>query len=178
MQAEYWLIGRLLLQNPFCPGYHKHGGGTSTAVPSGNHLLTSNVGSVFCSVGAWLNPATVLLDRSRYRWYIGNVSSTQTPPEIGGTKLANYNVWQWGLGHGSRCWQTCQRIDAGTAGFKAAQKDSLVERQFRNLKEIWNASKSDVTKVPTNVMSKAEFVKAYDLALVAGGRPIQSISHV
>ena len=47
-----------------------------------------------------------------------------------------------------------------------------------NLKEIWNASKADVTKVPSNVMSKAEFVKAYELALVAGCQPIQSISHV
>ena len=47
-----------------------------------------------------------------------------------------------------------------------------------NLKEIWNASKSDVSKVPSNVMSKAEFVKAYALALVAGGQPIQSVSLV
>ena len=45
-----------------------------------------------------------------------------------------------------------------------------------NLKKIWTASKADIVKVPRNVMSKAEFVKAYELALVAGGQPFQSVS--
>lgn len=63
----------------------------------------------------------------------------------------------------------------------ALQASKLLKRTALsndNLKEIWNASKSDVAKVPSNVMSKAEFVKAYSLALVAGGQPIQSVSLV
>ena len=47
-----------------------------------------------------------------------------------------------------------------------------------NLKKIWTASKADIAKVPRNVMSKAEFVKAYELALVAGGQPFQAASQM
>ena len=50
VKPTYWSIGYVLLplQNPFCPGYQRQVGGTNTAVPSGSHALTSNVGSAAC----------------------------------------------------------------------------------------------------------------------------------
>lgn len=83
---------------------------------------------------------------------------------------------------GNEVWDKAADADKLVNGLMPALQASKLLKKTAlsndNLKDIWNASKSDVTKVPTNVMSKAEFVKAYDLALVAGGRPIQSISHV
>lgn len=46
-----------------------------------------------------------------------------------------------------------------------------------DLKAIWNESKTDTT-VPTNMMSKVEFVKAYERTLSAGGQAIQANSEV
>ena len=47
------------------------------------------------------------------------------------------------------------------------------------LKIIWNKSKSSAdSNVPSNMMSQQEFVRAYGLALTAGGIPIQSVSNV
>ena len=46
-----------------------------------------------------------------------------------------------------------------------------------DLRKIWDVSKTDVN-VPSNMMSKAEFVSAYDRAVTASGQPILANSDV
>ena len=83
---------------------------------------------------------------------------------------------------GDEVWDMAANAERFAAGLMPALQASKLLKKTAlsndNLKKIWNASKAAVTEVPSNAMSKAEFVKAYELALVAGGQPIQSISLV
>lgn len=83
---------------------------------------------------------------------------------------------------GDEVWAMAADAEKLAAGLMpAVQASKLLKKTALSndsLKEIWNVSKSAIAGVPSNAMSKAEFVKAYELALVAGGQPIRSISLV
>ena len=73
--------------------------------------------------------------------------------------------------------------DAGNlvGGLLPSQRASKLLKQTTlsndDLKAIWNESKTDVD-VPKNMMSKLEFITAYELAVRAGGQALQANSYV